>query len=171
MKRRSEGSGQVDPAQFGRIGEGVVLEPGVLVFFPESIEIGDNVYVGHGTILKGYYQNRMVIGEGSWIGQQCFFHSAGGLTIGREVGVGIGVKIWTSNHRDEGTDKPIIRSGLRFAAVVIGDGADIGVGAIVLPGVTIGIGCQIGAGSVVTGDIPPYCVAAGAPARVLRSRR
>jgi acetyltransferase-like isoleucine patch superfamily enzyme len=113
----------------------------------------------------------MIIGSGTWIGQQCFLHSAGGLTIGEEVGVGIGVKIITSRHADEGIEKPIIRSRLEFGPVVIEDHVDLGIGAIILPGVRIGRGAQIGAGSVVTKDVPPYAVAAGVPARVLRSRR
>ena len=45
----------------------------------------------------------------------------------------------------------------------------IGGGAILLPGVTIGKGSVIGAGAVVTKDIPPYTVAVGNPARVLRT--
>jgi len=59
---------------------------------------------------------------------------------------------------------------MEFKKVVIGDGCDIGVGSIVLPGVEIGEGSLIGAGSVVTKDIPPYTVYAGNPARFLRKR-
>ena len=57
-----------------------------------------------------------------------------------------------------------------FAPVIIEDDADLGVGAIVLPGVRIGRGAQVGAGAVVTRDVPPYAVVAGNPARVLRER-
>jgi acetyltransferase-like isoleucine patch superfamily enzyme len=52
--------------------------------------------------------------------------------------------------------------------VSIKDGAHIGIGAIILPGVTIGEGAVIGAGAVVTKDIPPYSVAIGVPARVIK---
>ena len=86
--RASHGSGQFLPSQLARLGERVVFEPGALVFHPESIEIGDDVYVGHQAILKGYYRNRMIVGSGTWIGQQAFLHSAGGLTIGRNVASG-----------------------------------------------------------------------------------
>jgi acetyltransferase-like isoleucine patch superfamily enzyme len=113
----------------------------------------------------------MSIGSGTWIGQQCFFHSAGSLIIGRNVGIGPGVKVITSFHADEGIEKPILHSRVELAAVTIEDDSDIGVGAIVLPGVTIGRGVQIGAGAVVTSDIPPYSVAVGVPARVIRSRK
>ena len=60
-----------------KLGKKTVLEEGVLLFHPENISIHDNVYIGHNTILKGYYKNEMIIEEGTWIGQQCFFHSAG----------------------------------------------------------------------------------------------
>lgn len=54
------------------------------------------------------------------------------------------------------------------APVVIGDYAWIGMNCLFLKGVSIGEGAMIGAGSVVTRDVPPFCLAAGAPARVLR---
>jgi acetyltransferase-like isoleucine patch superfamily enzyme len=168
--RFSHGSGQFERSQFLHIGEGVIIEPGVLVFHPENIEIGDRVYIGHYTIVKGYHRERMVIGSGTWIGQQCFFHSAGGLIIGRNVGIGPGVKIITSVHAEEGTSEPILHSKVKFAPVVIEDDVDIGIGAIVLPGVTVGKGAQVGAGAVVTGNIPAHAIAAGIPARFLRKR-
>ena len=49
--RRSHGTGEFTLEQFARLGDGVVFEPGVLVFHPENIEIGAGVYVGHQTIL------------------------------------------------------------------------------------------------------------------------
>jgi acetyltransferase-like isoleucine patch superfamily enzyme len=167
---RSHGSGLYEPNQFAKLGRDVVIEPGVLVFHAENIEIGDNVYVGHQTILKGYYKNRLTIGAGSWIGQQCFLHSAGGLAVGRNVGLGPGVRIITSTHAESGIDTPILHSPIEFRPVIIEDDADIGVGAIVLPGVTIGRGAQVGAGAVVSRDVPAYAVAAGVPARVMRFR-
>jgi acetyltransferase-like isoleucine patch superfamily enzyme len=60
-------------------------------------------------------------------------------------------------------------SGPEFAKpITIGSDTWLGGGAIVLPGVTIGEHCVVGAGAVVTRDVPPYCVAAGNPARVVR---
>jgi acetyltransferase-like isoleucine patch superfamily enzyme len=170
MTRQSHGTGQFTPDQFARLGRGVIIEPGVLVFHPENILIGDDVYVGHQTILKAYYRNTLIIGDGTWIGQQCFFHSAGGLTIGCNVGIGPGVRIITSHHAEEGVEVPILRSRIEFAPVVIEDDSDLGVGATILPGVTIGRGAQVGAGAVVTADVPPYAIVAGVPARLLRYR-
>lgn len=167
---RSHGDGRWLPEQFGNLGENVVIEPGALVFHPQNIFIGAHVYVGHYAILKGYHKNEMRIGDGSWIGQMCFFHSAGGITIGNSVGIGPSVQILTSYHREEGIQKPIMHSGLEFAPVVIEDDCDIGIGTIILPGVTIGRGTQVGAGAVLTSDIAPYSVVAGVPAKLLRTR-
>jgi acetyltransferase-like isoleucine patch superfamily enzyme len=128
------------------------------------------VYVGHYAILKAYHLNEMHIGDESWIGQQCFFHSAGGISIGKHVGIGPGVRILTSAHGEAGRAMPVLLSPVETAPVVIEDDADIGVGAIILPGVTIGRGAIIGAGAVVNKSIPPYTIAAGVPARVLRDR-
>ena len=170
MLRSSHGSGRFELTQFAKLGQGIVIEPGVLAFHPENIEIGDDVYIGHYTILKGYHQNKMIIGSGTWIGQQCFLHSAGGLTIGHNVGIGPAVKIITSYHAEEGVHVPIMHSRIEFAPVVIEDDCDIGIGAIILPGVTIERGAQVGAGAVVTRHVEPYAVVAGVPARILRMR-
>jgi virginiamycin A acetyltransferase len=56
------------------------------------------------------------------------------------------------------------------SAVVIGNDVWIGHGAIVLKGVRIADGAIIGAGSVVTRDVPPYAIAVGNPARIIRKR-
>jgi acetyltransferase-like isoleucine patch superfamily enzyme len=168
--RSSHGSGQFERSQFHRIGRGVVIEPGALIFHPETIELGDNVYIGHYTIIKGYYRGQMVIGSGTWIGQQCFFHSAGDLIVGKNVGIGPGVKIITSYHAEEGISKPILHSRIELASVVIEDDADVGIGAVILPGVTIAKGAKVGAGAVVTRDVPAYGIVAGVPARVLGMR-
>ncbi len=171
MKRfASHGSGSFARGDFAALGDNVILEAGVLVFHPETVHLGSNVYVGHNTILKGYYKNRMEVGDDTWIGQQCFFHSAGGITIGAAVGIGPGVRILTSTHEDPGVGKPIMEGAIVFAPVVIGDGSDLGVGSTILPGVTLGRGVQVGAGAVVTNDVPDFAVVAGVPARVLRLR-
>ena len=168
--RSSHGSGAFEPGQLARVGEGVVFEPGVLVFHPETIEIGSHVYVGHQTILKGYHASRLTIGDGTWIGPQCFFHSGGGLTIGCDVGIGPGVRILTSSHALGQREKAILHAPVEFAPVVIEDGSDIGTGAIVLPGTRIGRGAQVGAGAVVAEDVPPFAIVAGVPARVIGER-
>jgi len=166
----SHGSGIIDRTKFKSIGENVVIEAGVLVFHPEKISICNNVYIGHNSILKGYYQNELYVEKDVWIGQGCFIHSAGGVSIGRAVGIGPFVKILTSVHRDENPSEPVISQKLIMEKVIIEDGCDIGVGAIILPGVRIGEGAVVGAGAVVTHTVPDYHIAAGNPARILRKR-
>jgi acetyltransferase-like isoleucine patch superfamily enzyme len=170
MRNDSHGDGSFRADQLARCGPDCVFEAGVLIFHPENVELGTNVYVGHNAILKGYHKNTMRIGDGTWIGQQAFLHSAGGIDIGANVGIGPSVRIITSFHSEAGRDIPILSSPIEFAPVVIEDDCDVGVGAIVLPGVRIGRGTQIGAGAVVTEDVPPYSVAVGVPAKVTRQR-
>jgi len=170
LRHKTHGSGQFEPAQLAACGQDCVFEAGVLIFHPENVHLGRNVYVGHQAILKGYYKNALRIGDETWIGQQCFIHAAGGIEIGARVGIGPGVRIITSAHREAGREVPVLFSPIDFAAVTIGDDCDLGVGSVVLPGVTIGRGAMIGAGAVVNADIPDYAVAAGTPARVLRMR-
>lgn len=112
------------------------------------------------------------IGKGSKIGATVDIdHSAPELiTIGRNVWVTRGVML-LCHQRDLSqyeVGKPVMDCELVYKPIVIKDGAHIGIGAIIMPGVTVGEGAVIGAGSVVTRDIPPYCVAVGAPARVIR---
>jgi len=166
---KSHGTGEFKPSQLRKCGMNVIFEKGVLIFHPESICIGDNVYIGHNTIIKGYYKNEMNIGSDTWVGQNCFFHSAGGIEIGHAVGVGPGVQILTSKHQDN-LSIPIISHQVKYAKVQIKSGCDIGVGAIVLPGITIGKGVVVGAGSVVSKSVDDDLIVAGVPARVLRSR-
>ena len=167
---RSHGTGLVERSALRSCPASVVLEPGVLIFHPEHVTLGERVYVGHYAILKAYYKNTLEVGDGSWIGQAVFMHAAGGIRIGADVGIGPKVSLLTSTHREPGREHPIMDGELELGPIVIEDGADLGVGAIILPGVTIGRGAQVGAGAVVTSDVAAYAVVAGNPARVLRTR-
>ena len=62
------------------------------------------------------------------------------------------------------------KTNLEIALVTVKMGADIGMNAAILPGVTIGEGSIVGAGAVVTKDVPPYAIVAGVPAKFLRWR-
>ena len=93
------------------------------------------------------------------------------ITIGANVWVTRGVMI-LGHQRDLNeyeVDKPVMDCPLIYKPVVINDGAHIGIGSIIMPGVTIGKGAVIGAGSVVTRDVPDYSVAVGVPAKVIKS--
>jgi acetyltransferase-like isoleucine patch superfamily enzyme len=92
------------------------------------------------------------------------------VTIGKGVAITQGVMILT-HQRDLSKYKPemyAMECPFKSGKVFIDDGAHIGIGAIIMPGVTIGKGAVIGAGSIVTKDIPPYSLAIGVPAKVIK---
>lgn len=167
---QSHGDGTFSATDLAALGENVVFEDGVRVWHPETVRIGTNVYLGHDAMIKGHPSGQILIDDNTWIGQGVFMHGAGGITIGQKVGVGPYVKMLTSTHQLPNRDLAILEAPLEFAPICIEDDADIGVGAILLPGVTIGRGAQIGAGAVVTKDVPAYAIAAGNPATILRMR-
>jgi acetyltransferase-like isoleucine patch superfamily enzyme len=148
-----------------------VIEDGVRIFHPENVRIGDDVYVGHDTVINGYYKGFVELGDGVWIGAGCFLHGAAGLRLGEHASCGPHVKIITSSHDEESLEVPIQWQTIAFAPVTLEPGSSVGVGSVVLAGVTIGRDAIVGAGSVVTRSVPSSTVVAGVPARVLRQRR
>lgn len=93
------------------------------------------------------------------------------VTIGKNVWITAGCQL-LCHQRDLSfyeKDKAVMDCPLKYAPIVIKDGAHIGIGSIIMPGVTIGKGAVIGAGAVVTKDVPDYCVAVGVPARVVKT--
>ena len=81
------------------------------------------------------------------------------------------VVIYTSGHTFDSIDVPMMDQGdTAERPVTIGNDVWLGRRVIIMPGVNIGDGCVIGAGAVVTKDIPAYSVAAGVPAKVIKSR-
>ena len=77
---------------------------------------------------------------------------------------------WKAVDAQAGRALDFLDSPLEMGEVVIEDGADLGIGAILLPGVRVGRGAQVGAGAVVSRDVEPYTVVAGVPAVLLRER-
>lgn len=109
------------------------------------------------------------VGDNSGIGIKCELY--GPVTIGNDVMIGPEVVVYTSGHRFDSLDVPMRLQGFTDKRPVeIGNDVWIGRRAIIMPGVKIGDGCVIGAGAVVTKDIPPYSVAGGVPAKVVKSR-
>lgn len=163
-KKKSNGDGSFRNSDFKKTGKGNIIENGVLVFNPGNISLGNNIYIGHRTILDAYNFKEMEIEDNVWIGPDCFFHCAGGIKIGTSVSIGAKVSIISSHHRTEFIDIPVLHAPLEFKAVEIEEGADIGVGAIILPGVRIGKGAIVSAGAVVGKNIPDYEIWGGVPA-------
>ena len=163
-------------AQAGNVnlGANVYLDYGVYLHAcPQGIHIGDNVFVMHQTELH-VYNFRQLPQSGIWIGDNCFIGEStivrgqGGVHIGNSVLVAPGAKILAVNHLFGDVTQPVMAQGIEAKGIVIKDGAWIGGGAILLDGVHIGKGAIVGAGAVVTRDVPPFSVAVGSPARIVK---
>jgi maltose O-acetyltransferase len=132
---------------FGTIGPDSWIEP------PFYCDYGVNMHAG-----RGLYMNF-----------DCVVLDCGRVDFGDDILIGPGVHIYAATHPidpDERADGPELTRPVR-----IGSRVWLGGRSVVMPGVTIGEGTTVGAGSVVTRDLPPYVVAAGNPARVIRALR
>ena len=136
---------------------------------PETFEIGNGVFLGEQSMIQGRADGTCRIGDHVWIGPQAYF-DARDLIIEDSVGWGPGAKVLGSTHSGVPREVPIMQTDLEIRPVRIGAGADIGVNAIILPGVTIGCGAIVGAGAVVIEDVQPFSIVAGVPARFIRER-
>lgn len=137
-----------------RLGNGVTLREWAWVQLSsglnnvgESIDIGDNTYIGP----------RAILGAG------------GALVIGANCQIGAGVNFIAENHVYMG-EGDISAKDVTKLGITVGDDCWIGNNAIILDGVRIGRSCVIAAGSIVTRDVADFDVVMGAPARVVKSR-
>jgi acetyltransferase-like isoleucine patch superfamily enzyme len=122
-----------------------------------TIEDFTTVNNGSGAIILG---NRVRVGIGSVI--------IGPVTMGNGAGLGQHVFVSGFNHGYRDASKNSSVQPLDIKPVIIEEEAHIGANAVVTAGVTIGKRTQIGAGSVVTKSIPPFCIAVGNPAKVIK---
>jgi acetyltransferase-like isoleucine patch superfamily enzyme len=152
-----------------RTGNGLEVGSGVGFKHLETFDIGHGVFVGAQSYLQGRFDGTCVIGDHVWIGPQSY-SDARDLTIEEYVGWGPGAKVLGSVHTGLPIDVPIVQTDLEIKSVRIGAWADIGVNAVILPGVNVGRGAIVGAGAVVTRDVPPFAIVAGVPAKFLRWR-
>ena len=116
------------------------------------------------------YRN-LTIGSDVSIGKSAMLQCIGGVTIGDQVMIAHGSQIISAGHRIPQAGESMRFSGLDIAPITIHDGAWIGGGAIVLPGVTVGEGAVVAAGAVVSKDVAPYDIVAGVPGVRIGSRR
>ncbi len=149
-----------------------IINDGAIFSRFANAKICDGVYLGRDTQFDMYEGPQLIIMKDAWIGPGCYFNSAGGIKIGKKVGIGPNVTILTSEHSAVPDIAAIIDTELILSPVHIRDLADIGAGSIILPGVVVGIGSIVGAGSVVTKGmhIPAYQIWAGNPCKFLRNR-
>jgi acetyltransferase-like isoleucine patch superfamily enzyme len=151
-------------------GHALQIAPLVVVKHPETMEIGNGVFIGAQTMIQGRFDGTCRIGNHVWIGPHAYF-DARNMVLEDYVGWGPGAKVLGSSHTGDPVDIPIIATALTIKPVVVGFGADIGTNATILPGVHVGAHSIVGAGAVVTADVPEYAIVAGTPARVIRYRK
>ena len=125
---------------YNQIGENSIVYNQLTVVRPKNVKIGKNVTVMNGALMM----------------------SAGGITLEDNVLIAANVQLISNNH------DPYDRYVITCKPILIKEGAWVGAGATILPGVTVGKHAIIGANSVVSKDIPDYAVAVGCPAKVIK---
>ena len=178
----------------GEMGNDCRVELGARFVGYNSIRMGDRCYVaGNVDIIAGEsadfsidFGNDVRIREGCYIdahsgwirlankvflGPQCMIYGHGGLTVGENTMIAGQTAIIPANHVFDRTDIPLRDQGETAKGVVIEENVWIGAKCLILDGVRIGHDAIIGGGSVVTKDVPPYSIAVGSPARVIKNRK
>ena len=107
----------------------------------------------------------LTIGKNVFINSGCCFQDQGGVTIGDGCLIGHQVVFATLDHMLDPSD----RASMVAHPITVGRNVWIGSHATILSGVTIGDNSVIAAGAVVTTSVPANCVAAGVPARIIKS--
>ncbi|RQX11516.1 galactoside O-acetyltransferase [Micromonospora arida] len=154
MRVRRAVRGLASAGRFAARGDNFTFDPDGIYTY-ETIEVGRNVDLGHRPVIMAA-RSRIRIGDNVMFGPE--------------------VTIRGGNHRIDRVGAPMISvekapsDAALDRGVTIGDDVWVGTRAVILHGVTIGRGAVIGAGAVVTRPVPPYAVAAGNPARVIRLR-
>jgi acetyltransferase-like isoleucine patch superfamily enzyme len=140
-----------------------------------QVQIGDNFVLKDHSIIDctGVYTDigsGLTIGDNVGISQGCFIQVRGNVSIGDDVIMGPGVKIFSENHNFTGTGVQIRLQGVTRSDVIIESNTWIGANAVVLAGVTIGANSVVAAGCVVTKSFPKNSIVGGVPARLISQR-
>jgi len=152
--------------------ESTIIEPLVVIFgsATATLSLGEMNILYPGCVIR-IDKGHMATGEDVSFGPGCqIYEPRSGLTIGNHCMIGAGTLISGVSHGHGEIDVPMRNQLAISLPIVIEDNVWIGMGVILLPGVTIGSGSIIGAGSVVTNDIPPNSIAFGIPCKVTKKR-
>jgi acetyltransferase-like isoleucine patch superfamily enzyme len=147
-----------------------------------QIELGKGSYIGKNAWINiNSASARLTIGAGTVIGNDLTVTCGERVEVGEGVLMSARIALLDQLHDYESWLAPQLRGEpgpphfswamTPARPVRIGAGTWLGIGVVVLPGVTIGEGCVVGANAVVTSDLPDYSIAAGVPARILRNAR
>jgi acetyltransferase-like isoleucine patch superfamily enzyme len=159
---------------FGAYGKDVYIEPGVVINRPRFVEVGNYVRIKRNTSINLHPKDKkskeilLFIGDHVIISEGCIISACNRIVIEENVGISPNVMIIDNSRKPGDIIRPSKEQKLEIGTVHIGADSWIAYGACVLPNVTIGRHCIIGALSVVNRDIPPYSVAVGSPAKVVK---
>lgn len=162
-----------------KIGRRIVACRPFNVLNPQYMEIGDLCYFGPGCRIEAWdtyndikFMPEIIIGRDVRINSTCHIGAINRVVIGDECLLGSHVMIIDHSHGHNSEEElkihPSNRDLYSKGEIEIGSKCWICENAVILPGVHIGNGCVIGANAVVTKDIPPYSIACGNPASVVR---
>jgi len=167
---------------FKTFGKGSEIKPSFLMLIgPQYISVGKNCYIGSrvqltawdSSYIGGNYNPEIILGDGVSIGDESQVTAINKIVIGNGVLTGKKVLITDNSHgeimREMMDIAPLKRQVVSKGEVIIGDNVWIGEKATIVANVKIGQGSVIAANSVVTKDVPPYCVVAGCPARIVKT--
>jgi acetyltransferase-like isoleucine patch superfamily enzyme len=163
-------------AKFKSAGSECRLEWPLKVHGAEYITLGDHVTISWNGWLYGVNQYldqkftpEIIIGDATYIGNNCHIVACNRIRIGRDVMIADRCYLSDNLHDYQDISRPIRDNVIRVPGEInIGDSSWLGDNVCVFGDVTIGKHCVIGANSVVTKDIPDYCVAVGTPARIVK---
>ena len=153
----------------GRIAPGVQFVGPIIEEGTGNVHIGAHTRIGRRTFFETYGDARITIGEHVTINDGVVITAHAGVTIGNDSMIGEYVSIRDANHGTR-KDTPVRTQVHEAEPVSIGKDVWIGRGVIVAKGAYVHDGAVVGANSVVTGDVPPDAVVAGAPARPIGER-
>lgn len=162
---------------FKEFGEGSVIAPFPrLIVGGRYVSIGKRCFFGSGLTLSvrdEYLGVRhtpsFTVGDRTMLGRDLLVACTHAIRIGSAVTISDRVYIGDSHHGYEDVDVAVLDQPMRGqAAVTIGDGCFIGVGAAILPGVRLGNGCVVAPNAVVTRSFDANTILLGNPAKPIR---
>lgn len=152
-----------------RVGRHVSVSRGFARGKKGQIRLGAGTELSLGAVLHGW-GGSILLDENVFVGPYAVIYGHGGVTVGRDTLIAMHCQIVSSNHTIPGRDTPVRSQPDVLLPTTIGRDVWLGAGVTVLGGVEVGDGCVVAAGAVVTENLPPYAVAVGVPARVVRYR-
>jgi carbonic anhydrase/acetyltransferase-like protein (isoleucine patch superfamily) len=156
-----------------QLGRKCFIDDFVTIFGHDGkVELGKRVHVHRGTIIEVAQGGQVVVGDNTFIFSNCNLNGClGNVQIGNRVMIAAHCGFTPYQHTLDDSSRPMSAQGLTSKGdIIIEDDVWLGMGVKVMDGVRIGQGAVVGANAVVTSDIPPYSIAVGVPARVIRKR-